>query len=54
MNPTILEYLRPDRDMFEKASEDVEAFDAAFTLTEVEESKKGDNAKKRVYWKDII
>jgi len=51
MNPTIIEYLKPDRHMFE--SEDIAAFDAAFQLVEVEESKKNDN-KKRVYWKDII
>lgn len=51
MNPAILEYVRPDREMFEQAHEEIGAFDEAFDLKEIEEDQQ---PRQRVYWKDII
>ena len=54
MNQNIEEYVRPDREMFQEAEEEISAFDARFELEKVEEVEGEAREKKRVYWKDII
>lgn len=54
MNQNIEEYVRPDREMFQEAEEEISAFDARFELEKVEEVVGEAKEKKRVYWKDII
>ena len=54
MNQTILEYVRPDREMFIGAQEEIEAFEEQFELQEVEELEGAAREKKRIYWKDLI
>ena len=44
--------MRPDKELFESAQEDVSAFDEAFELKANVEDE--DRQRKRVYWKDII
>jgi hypothetical protein len=36
MNPAILEYVRPDREMFESAAEQIREFDSVFKLEKVD------------------
>ena len=44
--------MKPDKDLFEGAAEDVSAFESAFKL---EYNKDDENKKRqRVYWRDII
>ena len=52
LNEAIAAYVRPDRELFQQAQEEVSAFEEAFTLVanNEEENKK----RKRVYWRDII
>jgi len=44
--------VRPDRDLFGQADQEISAFDSAFELVEHEQEEAGKN--KRVYWKEII
>lgn len=54
MNQTILEYVRPDREMFMGARDEIEAFEEQFELQEVDELEGQAREKKRIYWKDLI
>ena len=54
MNQNIEEYVRPDREMFQEAEEEIAEFDSKFELEKVEEVEGEAKEKKRVYWKDII
>ena len=52
LNEAIADYVKPDKDLFEGAAEDVSAFESAFKL---EYNKDDENKKRqRVYWRDII
>ena len=52
LNATIAEYVRPDREMFMQAEEEIANFDEAFELEAIEEVE--GEPKKRIYWKDLI
>ena len=54
MDSNIEEYVRPDREMFQEAEEEISAFEEKFNLEKVEEAEGEAKEKKRVYWKDII
>lgn len=54
MNQNIEEYVRPDREMFQEAEEEIAEFESKFDLQKVEEGDGEAKDKKRVYWKDII
>ena len=52
LNENIAEYVKPDKEMFEAAQEEVSAFESAFKL---EYNVDDENKKRhRVYWRDII
>lgn len=52
MNENIANYVRPDKQLYENAQEEVSAFDEAFELKyNVEDENR---KRKRIYWKDII
>jgi len=50
INENIKEYLKPDKEMYEQAQEEIEAFDKAFELKAAEVQQE----KKRVYWNEIL
>ena len=52
MNEAIAEYVKPDKELFQGAAEEISAFESAFKLeaTNEDENKK----RQRVYWRDII
>ena len=52
LNENIAEYVKPDKELFQAAAEDVSAFESAFKL---EYNNEDENKKRqRVYWRDII
>ena len=52
LNEAIAEYVKPDKELFQAASEEVSAFESAF---KIEYNKDEENKKRqRVYWRDII
>ena len=52
LNENIAEYVKPDKELFEAAQEEVSAFESAFKL---EYNVDDENKKRqRVYWRDII
>lgn len=52
LNENIAQYVRPDRELFERGQNEISAFDDAFELKQNDEET--DKQKKRVYWRDII
>ena len=52
LNENIVEYVKPDQELFEEAAHEVSAFEDAFKL---EYNNEDENKKRqRVYWRDII
>lgn len=52
LNEAIAEYVKPDKELFQEAQQEVSAFEEAFKL---EYNNEDDNKKRqRVYWRDII
>ena len=55
LNRAIEEYVKPDREMFMNAQQEISAFDEQFDLQPVEEVEGGAaKEKRRIYWKDLI
>lgn len=52
LDERIANYIRPDKNLFEKAEAEVAAMSKAFELKKIE--KKAEDKKKRVYWRDLI
>ena len=54
LNRTIAEYVKPDREMFMAAEEEIAAFEEQFELQHIEEIEGETREKRRIYWKDLI
>jgi len=54
LNAAIADYVRPDRELFEEAQQEVSAFDEAFELKLNDEEEADAKKRKRIYWRDII
>ena len=52
LNEAIAAYVKPDKELFEQAAEEVSAFEEAFKLEYVNEDE--NKKRQRVYWRDII
>jgi hypothetical protein len=52
LNENIAEYVKPDKELFEEAKEEISAFEEAFPLTYVNEDE--NRKRQRVYWRDLI
>ena len=54
MNQNIIDYVKPDRQMFEQASQEIEEFHKNFDLQLVDPDELKGKEKRRIYWKDLI
>jgi len=53
LNENIAEYVRPDRELFQEAQQEVSAFDDAFEIMPNPEAER-EREQRKIYWKDIM
>ncbi|TNV73932.1 hypothetical protein FGO68_gene16167 [Halteria grandinella] len=52
LNQAVADYVRPDKELFEEAKDEVSAFEEAFPLQPVNDDE--NRKRQRVYWRDLI